>query len=75
VSNEDRRIRRNELRAALRASAALRAELVELRERNVHAVDWRAIQEATAGDYALCIELSGTGGGHPTDPDYLTRTD
>lgn len=75
MSNEDRRKRRNELRAALRASAARRAELVAAREANVHAVDIRSIWEATAGDYALCIELSGTGGGHPTDKDYLTRTD
>jgi hypothetical protein len=63
------------LRAALRANAQRRAELVAAREANVHAVDIRSIWEATSNDYALAVELSNSGGGHPSDKDYLTRTD
>jgi hypothetical protein len=75
MSNEDRRHRRNYLRAALRANAQRRAELVAAREANVHAVDLRSIWEATSSDYELAVELSNIGGGHPSDRDYLTRTD
>jgi hypothetical protein len=75
MSNEDRRIRRNYLRAALRANAQRRAELVAQRDRDVHSVDTRALWEVTSGDYELAVELSNSGGGHPSDSNYLTRTD
>ena len=75
MSNEDRRHRRNYLRAALRANQARRDALIAAREANVHAVDIRSIWEATSGDYELTVELCRTGGGSPYAKDFLTRTD
>jgi hypothetical protein len=75
MSNQDRRNRRNAIRATLRANAARRDALIAQREKDVHSVDVRSIWETSRADYLLAVELSNSGGGHPSDRDYLTRED
>jgi hypothetical protein len=46
------RERRNRARLALRASAARRVELLALREKNIHAVDYHALNDISLNDTA-----------------------
>jgi hypothetical protein len=62
ASNEDRRARRNELRALLLGNAERLAELKRRRERDPHSVDQHAINDASRGDHHLVAELVGIGG-------------
>jgi hypothetical protein len=73
TTKDDRRARRNQIRALLLQKQKLRADL--LSRRGQPGVDDQAIRDATWGDHALVVELEGIGGGSRKHPQFLTRTD
>jgi hypothetical protein len=73
TTKEDRKNRRNAIRALLRQKAALRADLIA--RRGQPGVDDQAIRDATWGDDRLVRELERIGGSSRKDPQFLTRTD
>jgi hypothetical protein len=62
TSDINTRARRNAARLALRHNAARRAELLALRERNVHAVDHHALSDLSRNDVVHAAELRAAGG-------------
>jgi len=70
MSNEERRDRRNYLRKAIAAAERHRAE-----HREKHPGDHRGDHDFGKSIGLMARELQGIGGGHPSHPRFLTRTD
>jgi hypothetical protein len=56
------RTRRNAARLALKHNAIRRAEVMALRERNIHAVDTHMLRDISRNDTTLAAELRAAGG-------------
>jgi hypothetical protein len=70
MSNEERRIRRNHLRHAIREAERQRAE-----HRERFPSDHLGDHDWSKHIGLLARELRGIGGGHPSHPRFLDRTD